>query len=486
MRIGVGGFHIESCTFSPQLSRGEDFSIRSGDLLLRSYPFLSAYRDVDFAPLIYARALPGGPVMRSFYDGVKAQFLQKMRDEGGLDGLFLHMHGAANVAGMDDAEGDFLSSVRELAGRDCLIAVSYDLHGNVSQPVFEAVDVLSAYRTAPHVDCSETLERVSALLVGCLKDKKRLCKAWIRVPVLLPGEKTSTEHEPARSLYKQIPALIADQAVVDASILVGYAWADEPRSSAAIIALDPDQNKALAAARLLGQRFWAARAAFDFGVVTGSVDQCLEIAMNAPERPVVISDSGDNPTAGGVGDNTYLLERMLVVGVKDAVFASVVDPEGLAVCATAGLNAEVQLLLGGKLDSVNGKPLLVKGRVISLHERARDMAESHSAGLNRMAVIDVQGIHVIVTEQRTPFHRIRDFEDLSIEPARHKIVVVKIGYLEPELKTFAAKALLALSPGAVNQDLLRLPFHRVRRPMYPFDPEMTWSPNESEAVNCRN
>jgi microcystin degradation protein MlrC len=97
---------------------------------------------------------------------------------------------------------------------------------------------------------------------------------------------------------------------------------------------------------------------------------------------------------------------------------------------------------------------------------------------NRMAVVDVRGIQVIVTERRTPFHHLADFLDLNLDPRRYKIVVVKIGYLEPELKAFAAKALLALSPGAVNQDITSLPFERIQRPMYPFDPDMAWEPGD--------
>ncbi len=51
-------------------------------------------------------------------------------------------------------------------------------------------------------------------------------------------------------------------------------------------------------------------------------------------------------------------------------------------------------------------------------------------------------------------------------------MIVKIGYLEPELYDMAADWLLALTPGGVDQDLLRLGHHRIDRPMFPFDPDM--------------
>lgn len=49
------------------------------------------------------------------------------------------------------------------------------------------------------------------------------------------------------------------------------------------------------------------------------------------------------------------------------------------------------------------------------------------------------------------------------------VVVVKIGYLEPELYDMAADWMLALTPGGVDQDLGRLGHSRIQRPMWPFD-----------------
>ena len=50
--------------------------------------------------------------------------------------------------------------------------------------------------------------------------------------------------------------------------------------------------------------------------------------------------------------------------------------------------------------------------------------------------------------------------------------MVKIGYLEPELYAMRADWILALTPGGVDQNLERLPYHRIQRPMFPFDKNM--------------
>jgi len=115
MRIAVGGIHIESCTFSPLLSRETDFRIARGQALLDHFPFLSAEKDVTLFPILYARAVPGGPVEMVFYRRFKQEFLAGLRACLPLDGVFLPLHGAVSVEGMQDAEGDFLAAIREVA-----------------------------------------------------------------------------------------------------------------------------------------------------------------------------------------------------------------------------------------------------------------------------------------------------------------------------------------------------------------------------------
>lgn len=470
MRIAIAGMHTECCTFSPLHQTGDQFTVlRGADMMDRYAPFLANFPGVTFVPIIHARSIPGGSVERGFYEALRGEMLEGLRAGAPWDGVFLDMHGAVNVVGMDDAEGDWTAAVRETVGAECIIAASYDLHGNVSQRIIDNLDILTAFRTAPHVDVIETVERACRLLVDSLKRGERPHKAFVRVPVVLPGEVTSTEWQPGERLYAMLPDLIDGQRVIDASILVGYVWADEPRATASIIALGTEAEAAKAAARALATAYWDARAEFQFGVPALPMDECIEVALSAPETPVFISDSGDNPTAGGVGDVPALLERLIAFDVPDAVFASIADAAAVEICHRAGVGAQVALSLGGKLDPVNGKPVNVSGVV----ERIETF-DWRSGLSNRQAVVRVGGVLVIVTERRTPFHYEADFQRLGIEPTEHQIVVVKIGYLVPDLKRMARTALLAFSPGAVDQFITRLPFKRIERPKYPLDPEMTW------------
>lgn len=476
-RIAIGGIATESCTFSTLPTRLEGFSIARGTNLLPRYPFLSKFEDATFVPILQASGIPGGSVEASAYAEIKAELLEQLQADGPWDGVYLEMHGAMNVLGMDDAEGDWISSVRQVVGPDCLISASYDLHGNVSRRIVDNLDLLTAFRTAPHVDVEETRERAVRLLLHCLRNAIRPHLAFIPVPVVLPGERTSTEWEPGASLYAQIPEIADMPGILDASILVGYVWADEPRATASIIVIGTDAQTVQSQAIRLAQSYWDARRDFEFGVPVGSVDECIQMALTASEPCVFISDSGDNPTAGGVGDVPYFLERLIAAEVPNAVYASIPDPQAVSVCHAAGIGAEVALSLGGKLDPVHGTPLPVKGRVLALEtiNRAGHFRTAEDQ-INKQAVLQVGGVKVILTEHRTPFHYIADFRRLGIEPTEHKIVVVKVGYLVPDLKRAAPKALLAFSPGAVDQAITRLPYKRIGRPIYPLDADMSWKP----------
>ncbi len=472
MRIGIGGFSCECSTFSPLATGMDDFTLLAGDALLQQFGFPAEFPDVQFIPLLRARALPGGRIERRFYDDFLHDLLGEVDRQGPLDGLLLPMHGAASVFGLEDAEAHFFTAVRQAAGPECLISASYDLHGNLSAGVVDNLDILTAYRTAPHEDWYETVTRACDLLVTCLRRREVPVAVHIPVPILLPGEQTGTGWEPAAGLYGMLPRVIEEFGLLDASILVGYVWADEPRSSASVVALGTDALRVGQAAEALAQRFWDLRRDFRFGVHAGSFDVCVEWALAAAEHPVLISDSGDNPTAGGAGDVAHALGRLLELGVENALCAGITDSAAVAACEKAGCGAEIPLELGGKLDPLNGTPLRVTSRVVSLHSTVHQA----SGRPNRVAVLQCRGVVVILTERRTPFHHAKQFAELGLAPESFKIVVLKIGYLVPELQRMAALSLLALTPGAVNQDITGLSYRRLGRPMFPFDPDMEWRP----------
>lgn len=474
-RVAIGGMHIESSTFSPHRSGPADFTVTRGDALLARYDALPA--DVEWVPLVHARALPGGAVDAAFYRRIKNELLERAAAAGALDGLYLDIHGAMSVVGLDDAEADLAWALRGVIGPDTLVSASMDPHGNMSRALASALDLATSHRLSPHEDAPLTKKRAMDGLIGCITGGTRPLRAWVRVPVLLPGERACTRDEPARSIFGGLASIDRTRGIIEAAVWIGYAWADEPRCSAAVLVTGTERDVIALHARDLARTYWGARAAFDFSAPAGDADWCIATALASAARPFFVSDSGDNPTAGGAGDVVFMLERLLAEpklkdGRATAIWASVVDPQAVARCARAGQRATVDLEIGGALGS--------HGHV-SLHATVLRIVRADPVA-GDVVVVACGGVHAILTERRKPFHYVRDFTDLGLDPAAHDITVVKVGYLVPDLFAAAKGWVLALTPGGVDQHITRLAYSRLSRPMYPFDAHMAMPDLEPQLI----
>lgn len=474
--VAIAGLAIETSTFTPTRTHAPAFHPDRGDEVVARYPFLSAMSDTaDFRGALIGHALPGGIVDRDSYEELASEIVTRLRaivDAEHVDGLWYDIHGAMVVEGLDDAEADLLGRIRAVIGPDVIVSASMDLHGNVTRELAHQVDLVTCYRMAPHEDAMETKERAVRNLVDVLTTRpagaQRPVKAWIPIPVLLPGEQTSTRLEPAASLYAQVPLVEQTDGVLDAAIWVGYAWADQPRDRAVTVVTGWDEAAVAAGAERLARAFWDVREDFVFVAPTGTFDECLAAAL-APgaAHPYFVSDSGDNPTAGGSGDMTWGLTHVLAnpafasADGPTLIYASVPGAAAVATAVEAGVGATVTVTAGASVDAVHAGPITMTGRVHAIKHGDRD-AETE-------VVLQVGSVFAILTKLRKPYHHEHDFTDLDLAPRQADVVVVKIGYLEPELFDMAADWMLALTPGGVDQDLLRLGHHRIERPMFPYD-----------------
>ncbi len=478
-RIGIGGIAIESSTFSPLPSTIDDFTIQRGEEIVAGYPYFEngtfeGRTDVEWLGTLKARSIPGGPVTSNSYAAMKEELLERLRDCLPLDGFFYDIHGAMTVQGLDDAEGDLITAIRETVGPGCIISTGMDLHGNVSDVLVGAVDCFTAYRQAPHVDAMATKARAVRNLLTLLDSGTRPYRAWTRIPVNLPGERTSTMWEPGARVYRKLAESDPVPGVIDASLWVGYVWADQPRANATTVVTGTDVAAIRGEAEKIAKRYWDARADFGFGVPTGSADWTIDEALKLDQKAVLISDSGDNPTAGGAGDIPYMVERLLArpelaSSDRTAIVSAIASAEAVRIAIAAGVGAEVEVTIGGVNDPVNGSPFNISGEVYSIF---RDDPVGGD-----IVVIRSGGVHVVIPSRRKPYHHLREFANLELDLADHHITVGKWGYLEPELEGAASAAFQALTPGAVNQDIESLTFTRVERPVFPLDrdmPEPDW------------
>ena len=472
-KIAIAGLAIESSTFSPATTDAAAFLAREGVAVFDYYPFLQEEQPqrqaANWAPTLRGHALPGGIVTRKAYDSLVGKTLALLEKELPLDGLFFDIHGAMSVEGIDDPEGDFIQKIRDLIGTETLISTSMDLHGNVSKRLAQHTDLITCYRMAPHEDALESKQRAVDNLLERLQSGKGKpkYKAWIPVPILLPGEKTSTRIEPGKSLYAKVQPMTEKEGVIDAAIWIGYAWADEPRNHAVVMVTGDDQKAVSESAETLAAHFWKVRNEFEFVAPTADLDTSLSYALTSDKKPYVISDTGDNPTAGGAGDVTWTLRELLnnkafkKSSGPELIYASIPGPELIEAALKAGVNNTVSAKVGALVDDRYAPPLLLEGVVKAIHQ-----GDVHA---ETEVVVRVGSINVIVTKKRKPYHREKDFTQLGLDPRKADILVVKIGYLVPELYDLRGDWIMALTPGGVDQDLERLDYKRIQRPMFPLD-----------------
>ncbi|KAI1423105.1 MlrC domain-containing protein [Xylaria sp. FL1777] len=477
--IAIAGLACETSTFSASRTQAPAFHPRRGNEVIEKYPFIqpgsSLGEAVDWRGALIGHALPGGIVTRDAFETLSAEILSRLKEITAsveLDGMWFDIHGAMCVEGLDDVEYELLKRCREVIGPDVLVSASMDLHGNVSPELAHQTDLITCYRTAPHVDVAETKERACRNLLDLINRRNngqafRPYKAWIPLPVLLPGEQTSTRDEPAAHIYATVPMVEATEGVIDAAIWVGYAWADEPRNRAVVVVTGWDKEAVSNGAEKLARVFWDAHKNFKFVAPTGTLAEALDTALKSDKRPFFISDSGDNPTAGGSGDVTWGLTQLLARDeFKDesgpvVIYASVPGPRAVEKAVEAGVGAVITVTAGAEVDDIHAGPLMMTGRVHAIKHGDRHAAIE--------IVLQVGSVYAILTKLRKPYHLERDFTELNLAPRSADIVIVKIGYLEPELYDMALDWMLGLTPGGVDQDLARLGHKRILRPMWPFD-----------------
>ncbi len=267
-----------------------------------------------------------------------------------------------------------------------------------------------------------------------------------------------------------IDTTVGQEGIVDGGIWVGYPWADEPRNHAVVVVTGDDRARVSQAAERLARRFWDARQGYAFVAPTKPWDECLDSALASHKHPFFISDMGDNPTAGGAGDVTWTLNQLLArpefkkPDGPSLIYASIPGPDLVLKAVTAGVGGHVDGYAGAVVDSRYSPPAHLVGTIESIVKGDRD-AEVE-------VVVRVGSLHVIVTQKRKPYHKELDFTRLGLQPRKTDIVVVKIGYLEPELYAMRADWIMALTPGGVDQDIEHLNYKRIERPMFPFDGAM--------------
>ena len=490
-RVAIVGISIEILLRSPLRTTGSALQVIRGDELDRDvWMIRGAIRrlrlesDFEVRPLIWGTALPGGAVDAEAYAAFKSETLNLLKGEGPFDGVVAVNHGALEIEGLNlSGDSDFLMAVRQTVGESVPIAVALDLHGNFTSQMLAACTVFSVLRTAPHRDDDETGYRAADQLVRTLRRELRPFTAAVRVPILAPGEVAVTTQPPGRELYGQLSEIDREPGVVEANLMIGFAWNDRPWSGMTALATASDgADTALKWALALARRAWDRRGDFRLEMETADIQPGIARAIAADDGPVYLSDSGDNTTAGAPGDLTIVLQAALdAPGIADALVLGILAPETVRRAQGAGVGASIEVELGAEHISLVA-PKRRAAAIVEAFDDALRLEGFQPYGLSqggwarlRFGPV-VATFHELPVGVTTPAH----MTAMGVDPISHKLYVVKLGYLHPQLEDIAKRHILLLSPGSTDLDIRKLSWSALPRPFYPLDPDMSWSEQSAE------
>ena len=489
MRVLIGGMNHESNTFNPIITAEEDFVVFRGKEILEKgmLPYYASTGIIktlleakaEIIPAILCRAVPNGVVSFAFYKKFKKEFMDHAMDalkKGPVDGICLALHGSMKVEDLGCAEEDLCQALRRIFPQVPMIA-ALDMHATITPGLLEAVDGFVGYKTAPHVDCAETGSHAASMLLKALDQKLVIKTVFKKIPMMIAGEKSETSEEPMLSLIAACCQAEQESGIKAVSLLMGYPWADDVHNAVTVIVSYTGDvgERAEKICLDLAACVWARRMEFSFSSEFYDTREALDAAyvyVEKGEKPVFISDSGDNPTAGAAGDATDLLEAVIdSMDRADALpapllYSGFYDTAAVAACFNAGVGAKVNVTVGGNWDTVNGKKIPLE---LNVHKVVRDYGPYKSD----LALVSHRNLHIVLTSKHIGFGDPELLPALGINPSDYCIVAVKLGYLEPCFKSIAARAIMATTKGCCNEVLETIPYKKVKRPIFPLDQDFS-------------
>ena len=487
MRIVIAMMKHETNTFSPIVTdwaRFEAWGAHTGEAVqaaygatrmpVAAYMALARKRGAEIVTPLAAEAMPSGPVREDAYERMAGLVCDAVA--AGCDATLLDLHGAMVAEHVLDGEGELLRRVRHVAP-DLPVAVTCDLHCNLTAAMVENCTALIGYKTYPHVDMHEVAEQVGRVVLDAMDGRVDPVMSWGRVDLLSQTLCQGTDDEPMRSLVAMCREAEAREGVLAATTFGGFALADIPDAgNSAVVVTDGDRHLADEVRDALLDRVWAEREAFVYR--HRPIEEALDEARAFEGGPVILLDHADNCGSGATQDVMTAIEAVMRAGLEDVVVGAVWDPEAVAKMREAGVGAEVELDLGGRTDMPSigeaGRPLRVAGTVRVLTDGRWTVRGPMYTGvrvdMGPSAVLDTGAMQIVVVSRHHEPWDLGVFTSMGIQPQHHRYILLKSRiHYRAGFGDLPKLTLTLDGTGVTTSDNDVLRYRRVRRPIYPLD-----------------
>lgn len=489
MRIVTGGVLHETSTFASGRTVVRDFETGIG--CARGREIVEKYRGANFCvggfidgadkhdfeliPILWAFAFPSAVIERASYDQLKNEFLEELRREltKGVDGVLLDLHGAMVVEGIDDGDGDFMASVREVVGPNIPIIVTTDLHANHTPRRVVAADAIIGYDTYPHTDMAERGREAADLIVRAVRGEVRPVSAIRPLPLFWSAACQVTAHPPIDEVFRLIHEVEKRPGILSATLSTGFPWADIPQMGASVIVVaDGDRELAQRTADELGDWVWSRRERWFKQPLT--VREAISLGQKEGRFPILLADMSDNTGGGAAGDSTEVLRTFVELDLPDALVLYMVDPDVARQAHAIGVGGKLHAAIGGKSDPVQGPPVSLDTEVVALSDGRFRYDGPMYAGVNgdlgTSAWLRHRGVNIVVVSVRMQPLDQAFCRSLGIDCTKMKYISAKSAVHFRSGFEQLGGPIYNIDARAVHTHNFASLAYRRRRPMWPLDP----------------
>ncbi len=480
--IAVAGILHETNTFAPDRTEVTQFD---GERVIGLSAFIKRYggtrtsmggvidaarrHGVRLEPGIYTAATPSGMVSAAASESLIDDIVQSINP--GVSGLVLIMHGAMASESYSDFEGECLKRIRAKLGIELPIAMTIDLHGNVSPAMVQLADLIVGYDTYPHVDMHERAEEAVDLLLRLIRGEISPTRAYAHTGMLVVPQVMMTDSGSMKEIMNRAFAIEEDPGVLNVTVAGGFPYSDVPDAGMSFVVTTHD-NPSLAESyaselvQLTTERMVQAQLNYL------PPREAVMTALQATSGPVILVEGSDNVGGGAPADATHVLK--LLTGLTQKSLIVIRDEEASRLAFELGVGAEFHGFVGGKSDRLHGDPVEVKGRIRLLFDgRYRHVGPYMTGQLADMgytAVIECGYLTIILTTKRVAPWDLGHIRCVGLWPDDFKIIVVKSAIAwQAALGPFAKQAIYVDSPGCCSSNLHHFEYRQVRRPVHPLD-----------------
>ncbi len=493
--IGVAGIAHESNSFNVIKTELSDFHVTLGESQqLRAKRFFAGSTakttsagyiegakqfGLELYPTLNTSATPRGPVTDKAFNTIMNEIISSLKAGPKLQGILLNLHGAMVVESYPSGDEEVVRRVRNTFGPAMPIVVTHDFHANITPKMVELCNVLITFKENPHLDTYDRGFQAAEIMAKIISGKVKPVQSLVKAPMIYNIAFQNTYANPLLAITNESKNVEKLPGVLAVSVSGGYQYSDVPWMGPSVVVVT-DNNKALAdkEANRLSQMLWDTRESTRIN--NPKPDEAVKMAMAHEGRPVILIDMGDNIGGGSTGDSSFMLEELIKQGAKGWAMV-VYDPEGYKIAEKAGVGKSFDFSVGGKSDTMHGKPVRIKGDVRSLNVgRYLETEIRHGGGrywnMGNTAVIQVAGstldepnLLLITTERASP-NSAHIFISNGVYVERQKILVVK-GAIAPRAayEPFASKLISVDSPGATAINPTWFKYYNIREGLFGID-----------------